>query len=206
MGGDYYDFFDIDGEHVAVIMCDVSGKSVSGAFVMVNIRSIFQHNITREKMSPAAMVRIINRKMLADSTNDIFAVLSVFMFNTPTRTVVFCNAGYGPFAYYSAKERRVIEVPFNSLPVGVIGEESNYVNQAVQLEAGDVIVSYTDGLLDGFAKQSERNDKAALYRLVAEHAAESPARIKQAIIDEISPLIENRQQDDDISLVISKVL
>jgi serine phosphatase RsbU (regulator of sigma subunit) len=206
VGGDYYDFFDIDGEHVAVIMCDVSGKSVSGAFVMVNIRSIFQQHIARANMNPAAMVRIINRKMLADSTSDIFAVLSVFMFNSPTRTLVFCNAGYGPFVYYSKKEGRVIEVPCNSLPVGVIGEESTYVNRVLQLEAGDIILSYTDGLLDSFAKQSEKNDKAALYRLVRERAADGSARIKQAIVDEIGPLIESRQQDDDISLVVSKVL
>ena len=206
VGGDYYDFFAVDGDHVAVIMCDVSGKSVSGAFVMVNIRSVFQRNITREKMSPAAMVRLLNRAMLADSTNDIFAVLSVFMFNHPTRTVVFCHAGYGPFVYYSAREARVVEVPFNSLPVGVIGEESTYVNRNVRLEPGDIILSYTDGLLDSFAKQSEKNDKAALYRLVSEHALESPARIKQAIIDEIGHLIANRQQADDISLVVSKVL
>jgi hypothetical protein len=204
VGGDYYDFFEIDRDHTALIMCDVSGKSVSAAFVMVNIRSIFQHNIGRADMNPAAMVKLLNRAMLADSTSDIFAVLSVFMFNNPTRTAVFCHAGYGPFTFYSKKKDRIIEVPSNSLPVGVIEDDSNYVNRAVPLEPGDVILSYTDGVLDGFEKNSETSDKTALYRLVRDKAGETPALIKQAIVAAIGA--GARDLPDDVSLVISKVL
>ncbi|RPI01040.1 MAG: hypothetical protein EHM64_16325, partial [Ignavibacteriae bacterium] len=89
VGGDYYDYFEIDGDRIAVIICDVSGKGISGAFVMVNIRSIFQNNIPKFMITPSEMITIINEKMLEDSTNDFFAVLSVYIYNKKNMTMEF---------------------------------------------------------------------------------------------------------------------
>jgi serine phosphatase RsbU (regulator of sigma subunit) len=206
VGGDYYDFFEIDSGRVAVIMCDVSGKSIAGAFVMVNIRSVFQHSIPREEMNPASMVKIINRRLLADATSDIFAVLSVYVFHSNSRQVDFCNAGYGPFAYYSAREGRVIEAPSASLPVGVVADDSNYVNTTVRLYPGDIILSYTDGILESFEKVNEKNDREALYRLVCGHAEQEPRQIKRTIVAAIGDISGKRSRQDDLSLLVAKVM
>jgi serine phosphatase RsbU (regulator of sigma subunit) len=206
VGGDYYDYFEIDKSNIALIVSDVSGKGISGAFVMVNVRSIFQHNITKFEMNPAEMVKIINSKMVHDSTDDIFATLSVYIFNCELSQLTFCNAGYGPFAYYSSNEKRIIEIPSSSLPSGVTEDCSQYKNEIIALTSGDIVISYTDGLLEGLEKKLGNNGKQALYLLLKDHAHESPKGIKNRIIDEIRDLIENQEQQDDISLIISKVI
>ncbi|HEQ71307.1 MAG TPA: hypothetical protein ENN69_02365 [Spirochaetia bacterium] len=205
VGGDYYDFFEVDKRHVAVIVSDVAGKGLSSAFVMVNIRSIFQHNIVNSGMSPADMVKLINRKMLEDSTNDLFATLSVYLFDSERREVVFCHAGYGPFVFYSFDEDRVIELPTESLPAGVVAEDTKYVNIRQELAPGDIILSYTDGLLESFEKKYDNRGKEKLYQLLLSHAPEDPRKIKHVIINEIDDYIGNRNQRDDISLVIAKI-
>ncbi|MBN1523119.1 MAG: SpoIIE family protein phosphatase [Spirochaetales bacterium] len=206
VGGDYFDFFELDGEKIAVIISDVSGKGISGAFVMVNIRSIFQHNITKARIDPAEMVRIINRKLMADSTDDIFATLSVYIFNSTDNMVTFCHAGFGPFIYYSAKKEAVLEFPSFSLPAGVLLEDSNYVNNGLILAPGDIIISFTDGLIESYEIKLEESGKQALYDIVKQNAGKSAPEIKTAILEKISDCIRNKNQHDDISLVVSKIM
>jgi serine phosphatase RsbU (regulator of sigma subunit) len=206
VGGDYYDYFEIDKSNIAVIVCDVSGKGISGAFVMVNIRSIFQHEITRDQINPAEMVRIINKKMMSDLTNDMFATLSVYMYNSAIREVTFCNAGYGPFTYFSREKNSVLEIPFNSLPSGIIDDDSRYVNKRFSVNKGDVIVSYTDGLIECFERKYDDAGKQTLYDLISTYADKSAAEIKNRLINDVSSLFGKTRHSDDVSLIISKII
>ena len=90
-------------------------------------------------------------------TSDMFATLSIFIYNSKTNEVAICNAGHGPFIYYSKKDKAIHEIPFNNLPSGISEDKINYINKYITLEKGDIILSFTDGLTEAYEYKFKNN-------------------------------------------------
>jgi hypothetical protein len=206
VGGDYYDYVDIRDGKTAVIICDVSGKGVPSAIVMVNIRSVFLNIIQNPDIKPDEIIKIINSKMCCDLTTDMFATLSVFIYNSKTNEVSICNAGHGPFIYYSKKDNAIHEIPFNNLPSGISKDEINYTNRFVTLGKGDVILSFTDGLTEAYENKFKENAVTIIKENFEKLADLYAGEINDRLIGKIEDVIGKMKINDDISLVVSKLI
>jgi len=144
--------------------------------------------------------------LVNDLTSDMFATLTVYIFNSETNEVTFCNAGHGPFFYFSVKENKVIEVNYNSLPGGISEDFSNFVNTKIKLDKDDIILSYTDGLLEAFEHKYGNDGKAIIYKTICENKNLSAQEINAEIMGKINEVVGKMDRNDDISLLISKII
>ena len=205
VGGDYFDFFKIDDDKVAVILSDVSGKGIPASLMMVNIRTVFKTYIKTEKNSPSKVVSIINNVLAEDLSSDMFATLFFYIYNKKTKDLVFCNAGHGPLCYYSTKTKKVEIIKTQTMPIGIMPNNPQYSDVPVKLSTGDIVVVFTDGVTEAMNEKREEFTEERLFKIIEENANLSSKELNAKIIDELSKFVGTAPQHDDISLIVMKV-
>jgi serine phosphatase RsbU (regulator of sigma subunit) len=205
VGGDYFDYFEIDEEHMAVILSDVAGKGIPAALMMVNIRTVYRTYIKQKDITPVEIVSIVNNVLAEDLSSDMFATLFFYIYNRKTRDLLFCNAGHGPLTYYSVREKQVKTVDSRTMPVGIMPDNPQYTNQETRLEPGDIAIVFTDGISEAMNTEREEFGEDRLYSIVAENADKSAEEINRAVIDALDEFVGEAPQHDDISLIIMKI-
>ncbi|MBN2322539.1 MAG: SpoIIE family protein phosphatase [Spirochaetes bacterium] len=207
VGGDYYDFIEVDGGRYGLIMSDVAGKGVPASLMMIMIRSIFKSLIGSGVSDPARVATLMNRTLAADISSDRFATLLFCLFDIKKRTLRYTNAGYGPLMVFSKKKKRcsLIHAPEGSFPIGVLSEAEYEEEKPVRLAAGDAVILCTDGIHEA------RNGKDSEYGIdrlmdivptVADRGAKEMAGL---IVDDVLGFVKGAEQYDDMTLMILKV-
>jgi len=168
VSGDYFDYHDLDGRYYAVIKCDVAGKGIPAALIMIQVATMFLNYFKQWKPNEKGMhieevVYQINDFIEALAFKGRFAAFSLCLFDSVTGTVRFCNAGDNIIHLYSAKEGKMktITLPQSPatgvLPNFMIESSGGYNVQTLQIEKGDILLLYTDGIEE--AKRKFRNDE-----------------------------------------------
>jgi len=205
VSGDYYDFFKINDKQIAAVLCDVSGKGIPAAFVMVNIRAVFKTLIKRYDENLLTTAYALNTLMVEEVGNDMFTTLFAMIYSIQERELTFFNAGHGPLSYYNAKNQRIEEVDMLQLPLGIVEEFPLIEEVKVKLCPGDVIVLFSDGITDSCSQKNEEFGKERLFEIIKQ-SKDLPAKdICRAVIKKLKYFSKNAVQRDDISLIIAKV-
>jgi len=168
VSGDYFDYHDLDGRYYAIIKCDVAGKGIPAALIMIQVATMFLNYFKQWKPNEKGMhieevVYQINDFIEALAFKGRFAAFSLCLFDSVTGTVRFCNAGDNIVHLYSAKEGRMktITLPQSPaagvLPNYMIESTGGYKVQTLQIEKGDILLLYTDGIEE--AKRKFRNSE-----------------------------------------------
>lgn len=180
VSGDYFDYRKLDGYHYAVIKCDVAGKGVPAALIMVEIATLFQNyfqNWTYERngYNLSGIVMQINDVIESHGFIGRFAAFSLCIINMRTGDAYFCNAGDNIVHVYDKQEKRLKSYTLRSGSAAgafsseVIGLSGGYPVEKIHLNSGDILFLYTDGI-----EESQRN----LCRPVSN--ANNGARLKAA--------------------------
>ncbi|MDR2864973.1 MAG: SpoIIE family protein phosphatase [Spirochaetaceae bacterium] len=166
VSGDYFDYRDLDGRFFAVMKCDVAGKGIPAALIMIQIATMYINYFRRWHIKTKG----VHLEDLVYQINDFieqlgfkgrFAAFTLCLFDTETGLVHFCNAGDNLVRYYDASEHKlkVISLPqtpaVGALPNSVIPFGCGYSVQSLQLDPDDVLLLYTDGIEE--AKRKFRN-------------------------------------------------
>lgn len=202
VGGDYYDFFEIQGNKMGFTIADVSGKGISASFIMAEIRGIFA-SLTQQLNAPHDILRFANEslKRSLDRKNFITAIFGIL--DPATGVVEIARAGHTPMLHFDG------ETVHEILPKG-IGLGLNYSGifegtlerQTLQLKENELIILFTDGISEAQNSENEIFGTEAIKKIVAEHAAAPTDEIAQKIMGAVSLFCENNPQHDDITLVI----
>ncbi len=149
VGGDYFDYIDIDEFRVGALISDVSGKGIPASLVMVMIRTVFVSAIHQDprKIQCAGVVSAINSSLSADFAIDKFATLFFMIYDRKRQMLAFSNAGHGPLFCYRAAKKACTVTKIEGVPIGIM-EDSDYVQCEVPFKPGDNVVLYTDGVTD----------------------------------------------------------
>ncbi len=147
VGGDYFDYLDIDENRVCALISDVSGKGVPASLVMVMIRTVFTSYISRKDIDCARVVTAINDSLSADFAIDKFATLFFMIYDRKKEELSFSNAGHGPLLCYRASRGVCTETSLDGVPIGIM-EDVEYHQAKVKLHPGDLVVLYTDGITE----------------------------------------------------------
>ena len=203
VGGDYYDFMDLGGGRVGIVVGDVSGKGVSAAFYMSEMKGIFQA-LGRLCASPKEFMVQAN-EALADSIDKrSFVSLIYAVLDTAAGRLTVARAGHCPLLHIAGERTAYIRP--NGLGMGLsrgpvfadaIAEEE------IVLGRGDVCVLYTDGITEA----RSGDDEFGYERLMAaarEARGGGAGEIKNAILQSVSAFTEQRPNDDDLTLVVLK--
>ncbi|MCL2209201.1 MAG: SpoIIE family protein phosphatase [Treponema sp.] len=157
VSGDYFDFKDLDGRFYAVIKCDVAGKGIPAAFIMIQVATMFINHFKQWKPDARGMhieevVYHINDFIEVLGFKGRFAAFTLCIFDSKTGVVRFCNAGDNIVHLYDASEGRVKTITLpetpaaGALPNSMIEATCGYSVQTITIDHGDILLLYTDGI------------------------------------------------------------
>jgi len=173
VSGDYFDYRDLDGRYYAIIKCDVAGKGIPAALIMIQVATMFLNYFKQWKPNAKGMhieevVYQINDFIEALGFKGRFAAFSLCLFDSATGVVRFCNAGDNIIHMYSAKEGKMKTVSLPQtpatgvLPNFMIESTGGYSVQTMTIEKGDILLLYTDGIEEAKRKFRDRGFKEIL--------------------------------------------
>jgi phosphoserine phosphatase RsbU/P len=200
LGGDCYHFVPLPGNRLALAIADASGKGLAAALMIANVQSSLRTAASFAPADPAAVVDAVNRQVHSSSLDDRFATLFYGVFDEATRTLRYVNAGHNS-PIVIRKGQSVMQLEPGGPPVGIF-PDSTYEESAVELRSGDLVVAYTDGVVEALSPEGEEWGTRGLLSAVAKSEAERPDEIVEAIFASLDDFSRGRQTDDATVAVV----
>jgi sigma-B regulation protein RsbU (phosphoserine phosphatase) len=206
LGGDCYDFMPLTNDRLALVVGDASGKGVAAALMIASVQSSLRTATLFTGNDLATLLKIVNRQAYASSLAERYATLFYGVFDGATRTLRYVNAGHTP-PIVLRRNGSTDTLETSGAPVGIF-PDSRYEEGVVQLDAGDVVITYTDGVIEAANQSGEEWGVQGLLK--ATHAwgrlttgnAEHFVRSTFNSLDDFS----GGCQTDDATLAILRVL
>ncbi len=205
VGGDFYDFFMIDDNHLALVVADVSGKGVPAALFMMISKIILRKNL-KNGMSPADAMTLTNQELCDNNPAEMFVTCLCGVLDLTTNVLIFANAGHEKPAIARKGEKFYLPNIKSGFVLGGM-PGMKYKEFQVQLNPGDMLFTYTDGIPEAMSPSNEEfgNDRM-LSVLNAANEKEKPLSeicddMKKAIFD----FNDTAPQFDDITMLLIKI-
>jgi sigma-B regulation protein RsbU (phosphoserine phosphatase) len=204
VGGDFYDIFRIDEDHFGFTIADVSGKGIPAAIFMAVSRTLIRATGIRGG-SPSDCLAYSNKLLSAESVDCMFVTVFYGIYNIKTGEVTYCNAGHNP-PYLLKSNGEVKALPLAKDPmVGAISD-IEYHEESIQLEKGEMLILFTDGVTEAMSADFQMYSDARLHRNLSGMAADSCQQIIDTIKADIATHTEDAEQSDDITMLVLKRL
>lgn len=202
IGGDLYDSFVIDDEHLAITIGDVSGKGVPAALFMAVTQTMLRSLTVLEK-SPEKLIFQLNNQLTAHNDSVMFVTYFLAIVNFRTGETVCTNAGHNPVLLIRSSSGDISELRSVHGPaLGVVADQQ-YGSSRVTLESGDRLVLYTDGVTEAFNAAGEMFGMARLIQAAATAEPDAaPEALLRHILDRLKTFVGGAEQSDDITLSI----
>jgi phosphoserine phosphatase RsbU/P len=203
VSGDYYDIINLGNNKIAILVGDVAGKGIPAALVMVMIRSIL-HLICSPNRDSMATITWLNKGLVGSIDMDHFATLGFFIYDTQTKTVNYTNAAHHPLLVIRSQEKKIFKIDTDGLPLG-IEKESKYGQKSFKIRQGDMLMLYTDGIIEAMNGKGEQYTYETLERIILNNSDLMPNEITEKIVSDIKLFVGNAPQHDDQTMLIMKV-
>jgi serine phosphatase RsbU (regulator of sigma subunit) len=206
VGGDYYDLIEIDNDHFAVVIGDVSGKSVAGSLVMAMVRSIIKIE-TFKNPSPQGLLTLVHSSLSKDTPEDMFMTLFYVVFSIKDNDIIYCCAGHNPAYLFSPQEQKLQVLKTDGFPLGMsLIDKKEFAQQLKEgkykFNRGEVLILYTDGITEAMNARKELFGEDRLENLINENGGKTPAELKEIIRNAVETFTGREPQSDDITFVI----
>lgn len=205
-GGDYYDYFKLPQDRLGVVVADASGHGIGAAMHMATLRA-FLHFGIRTYQNPAQLLSEVNYYATRDSSEtNRFMSMFFLEVNQSAKTLCWVRAGHEPALLFGPSGNKLRDLSGEGIALGVIGDY-NYEEFTLQgWEPGSVIVIGTDGIRETWNSSGEMFGLNRLLEIISNNVNESAAVIQNTIIDATRSFQGDATQEDDITLVIIKLL
>ncbi len=206
VGGDFYDFFLLGGgRRLCFLIGDVADKGVPSALLMAKTTTLIR-TLVSDSDTPVSLLEKINVELCKDNDRLLFVTLLCGMLDFNTGIVEWASAGHDyPFLINQDHSNIQILPVETGLPLG-IEENTTYPLIRSQLETGDTLVLYTDGITEAKNKDDEYFGELRLSHLLGDTSAVSVSELNKAIKDGVSDFVDGYEQSDDITLVCLQYL
>lgn len=144
VGGDFYDFFMIDDSHVGIVMADVSGKGVPAALFMVIAKTLLKNRAQMGVSSPAEILQVVNNQLCENNKAEMFVTVWLGILDINTGKIIAANAGHEFPVIKHAGKYELLKDKHGFVLAGM--ENLKYKDYEIQLEKGDSLFVYTDGV------------------------------------------------------------
>jgi sigma-B regulation protein RsbU (phosphoserine phosphatase) len=206
LGGDCYEFIPLANERLALVVGDASGKGVAAALMIASVQSSLRTAALFTGDDLAALLTIVNHQAYNSSLVEHYATVFYGVFDSVTRTLRYVNAGHNP-PIVLRDDGSVLWLEPSGAPVGMF-PDSNYQESALQLNPGDLIIAYTDGVIEA---TSPRREEWGVQGLLNATDAWAPQRSKgaedlvQSIFNSMDEFSKGCQTDD-ATLAVLRVI
>ncbi|MFY9805131.1 MAG: PP2C family protein-serine/threonine phosphatase [Candidatus Acidiferrales bacterium] len=200
LGGDFYDFMPLAHERLAVAIGDASGKGLAAALMISNVQSSLRTAATFIRDDEPAVLEAVNRQVHAASLDDRYATLFYGVFDGARRRLEYVNAGHNP-PLVMRRDGALFTLGAGGVPLGIF-PNSSYTREIIQLQPGDLIVGYTDGVIEALNPAGEEWGVEGLHRSVSENRALCAEEIVHAIFSSVDDFSGGEQRDDATVAVV----
>jgi serine phosphatase RsbU (regulator of sigma subunit)/predicted ester cyclase len=200
VGGDFYDFFELDDGRLGLVVGDATGKGVPAALVMASARSMLHAVAQASNYAPGEVLKMTNDPLVTDIPPNMFVTCLYAILDPESGNLRYANAGHDPPYLRSRSSDGAEELRARGMPLGLMPGMS-YEEKEVTLEAGDRALFYSDGLVEAHDPNGEMFGFPRLQALMAEHAAEERS-LGDFLLEELYSFTgEGWEQEDDITLL-----
>ena len=206
VGGDYYDFIQYDNNKLAVLVADVSGKSLPGMLVMLMTRDIVRQT-ARTLQSPAEVLKEVNRQLRADIKKGMFVTMFFGVLDPASGELAFASAGHNPLVYFNSTGGATELIKTKGYPLGMMPSaqfDARLEEHRLKLTAGDWVVQYTDGVNEAHNDQQEEYGMERFMASLMAGRQLTPEQLIERTLDDHSGFVQSAPQYDDITLLAVK--
>ena len=207
VGGDYFDFYRIDHDHVGVVIFDVAGKGVPGALLMAITRTFLKMAAPRST-SPAWVLNEVNAALTAELRRGLFITCAYGVLRLSTLEFALCSAGHTPMLIRSERDGVCRRFKPKGIALGLVRPNrfrAALEQQIIPLQPGDTVVLYTDGVVESMNEDGEEYGEDRLCETVTACAAADPDKLVNRIADSVRGHAGTAEQYDDITIVAIRV-
>ena len=204
IGGDFYDFFRIDDDRLALVIADVCGKGIPAALFMAVSRTMVR-SVGLQKESAGECLTKVNRLLASSSVEYMFVTMFYAIYNIKTGIVTYCNGGHNPpFLLHDngmTEELPVSENVIVGALKGIVFKENT-----LQLEHGDTLVMFTDGVTEALNPAKKEFGTSRLDQILRSMGGKSCQQIVESVRAGIADHVGEAEQSDDITMLVVKRL
>lgn len=202
VGGDFYDFFRIGEDHIGFVMADVSGKGIPAAIFMAVSRT-FVRAIGIKGDSPAECMKYVNDLLYRESVDSMFVTVFYGIYELSTGRVQYSNAGHNP-PYLLKADGRLEEITAKpNLMLGAL-DNTEFDDHEFQMEPGDTLFLYTDGVTEAFNATNEAYEDKRLQDLLPTLVGKTSREIIDGVLSDVQAFVGDAPQSDDITMMAIK--
>jgi sigma-B regulation protein RsbU (phosphoserine phosphatase) len=202
VGGDYYDFINVDSDRLGIVIADVSGKGMPAALLMANLQATLRGQALTNH-APSQCVAKSNSLLCRSVEKGKFVTLFYGILNTREKSFAYTNAGHCyPLIFNPKGKIKTLEK--GGLILGML-DNYPYQEEKVNLEPGELILLFTDGITEAFNERNEQFEEERLIKVVQENLRLNAKEISQQILNNVIAFQKEVPQSDDLTLVVVKI-
>lgn len=197
VGGDFYDYFEIDDENIAIVIGDASGKGVPAALLATTTQTIIRDQLYNNKKDPCKVLYFANNHLCRNNSETMFITLWLGIYNKKTNILNFSNAGHNPPILEENNNFKLLNID-SSVALGIL-EDYNFITEEIELPSK--IIAYTDGITDAINKNETMYGEERLINCLNNNSNED---IINSILNDVNNFVEDNEQFDDMTILILK--
>lgn len=204
VSGDYYDFLQIDEDHLGIVIADVSGKGVPASLIMAMCRTVMRTQAT-DSHSAAAVLRKVNRLLFPDIREDMFITMAYMILDLKNNTLNIAKAGHDAPLICRGGGRAVEAIQSPGMALGIdSGEVFDNVlkDVVVPLEPRDTILVYTDGISEATDPDGQEFGRDLIKSTMLQGAPSGVQQVVDDLLKRVATFSAGTPQNDDITLVV----
>lgn len=206
LGGDYYDFVEVDDQHLGLLVADVSGKGIPAGLVMATTRSLMAV-LAAQQLSPSAVLRAVNAQLIKLIPAEMFVTANYGVLNTTTGAFVFARAGHEPVLCCAPHREPSVLSQGNGMVVGMVDNETFsrvLRDECYQLQAGEMLALYTDGLTEARNPAGEELGRTRVAQLLKNVCGMAAQEALQCMVHRVKKFTGAAPIYDDMTIVLVK--
>jgi serine phosphatase RsbU (regulator of sigma subunit) len=202
VGGDYYDFLNLGGERLGLVIGDISGKGIAAALLMANLQAnVRQCAIALDQPEP--LLRAVNKLFYDNTSDSSYATLFFAEYDDTQRSFRYANCGHLS-GFLLRNDDTLEKLDSTGTVVGLFKEWDCSIGEQ-RLQSGDTVALYTDGITESFNEAGEEFGEARLIESMRRHCRLAAGALLEAIVNDVRQF-SSQEQHDDITLVVAKCI
>jgi steroid delta-isomerase-like uncharacterized protein len=197
IGGDFFDYFALSNNTFGFLLGDVAGKGPAAALLASALQGSFSVT-ARDGVTPATTMKLVNDALVRRAIESRFATVIYAVLSTDGR-LTYCNAGHNPAILIGTRGVRRLEV--GGLIVGAFGE-ATFEGETLQLDKGDVLVMFSDGVTEALSEEGEELGEGRLLSCLKQYRELAPAVLLERTLNMVHAFTAGAVQSDDLTVLI----
>ncbi|MFZ0590105.1 MAG: SpoIIE family protein phosphatase, partial [Bryobacteraceae bacterium] len=202
VGGDYYDFFELGRDRLAVVVGDIAGKGIGAALLMANLQATLRSQSARLADCPKEALAVVNRLLFKNTEPSAYATLFYAEYDSVSRRLRYANCGHLPGLLFRGTEVEKLQAA--NTVIGLFDAWECSVSETA-MASGDILVLYTDGVTEAMGDSEEEFGEGRLIDVIWKNRSLSAQFLAEAITAQVVSFGRDKQRDD-ITVVVTETI